>query len=165
VSAVALNDISFNDFIAIVSALNMDIGPKDFQKIAGIVFPENKSTVDHAQSADDQQTVVFVLQRPSGPFKPPYYQVGIDSDRQDIAKTCGFGKIVHVSGMDDIETSVRRDKLFAGCAKRPEKIPNFPCSGKNVHGDIVGVHERKITISYRMNQAKKIFHASQSIIF
>jgi hypothetical protein len=65
--------------------------------------------------------------------------------------------------VEDVETPIGGNELFSQGSKRSKEIPDFGGAGKNGRAYYFMVHERKITISYRPNQAKKNFHALQSI--
>lgn len=84
-SAVIFNNIFLEDVIAIIPAFYMNIGSQDFQKNPRIVFPENEGAIDRAQRPYDKQTIMFILQRSAGAFKPLHNHIGIYSNREYIA--------------------------------------------------------------------------------
>jgi hypothetical protein len=75
-----LHDFPFEQILPVVPALDMNVGPYNFQKRARVVFPENKRGVDHLERPDQHGPLVFTLQGTRGPLEAAHGLVAIDAD-------------------------------------------------------------------------------------
>lgn len=80
-------------------------------------FGEIYYVVNHLQRRQDSGAVRLFVDRTVGTFEFFDRGIGVEADDEDVAKGPGFGEVMDMPHVDDVEDAIGEDDFFALFAK------------------------------------------------
>ncbi len=136
------------DFVARVgAAFDQHVGADGFeQSVRRIVF-EHDDLAHAGQRRQHGRAVALADDRPAGTLEPSHAGVAVDADEQRVAQRRGFGQVLHVADVEQIEAAVGEHHAFAappalrgrqaGLPGVGDFAPHASLGGQQFGGDLV----------------------------
>jgi len=110
-----------------IGAFDEDVRPDSQNRFERSVLIEAANEIHHLQPAKKFRSIVFQNNRPVRAFHARDRPIGVNRNNQNVAQRASTAQKFDMARMQNIETAVRENDLFAGSLKNAD----FVCDSLN----------------------------------
>ena len=105
----------------IVTAFHQDVRQYGRDQRCGCIVGKGNDPVDSCETGQYQHTIFERIDRARLALEPPHRLVVVHGNDQSVTEALRFFEIGHVTGMQDIEATVRHDDALPAGARLADK--------------------------------------------
>ena len=103
---------------SVVATFDINGGPHFFEQVGHTHLRKNNGIVHASERRDDFSTIAFRVQGTARPLQRPNGIIAVERDGERVAERTRGLEIANVTGVQQIKTAIRQDKLAALRAQR-----------------------------------------------